>query len=121
MLLGPAQVLEVDVNGANVTPYVGAAILHGWALKETSDTNRAELELHDGQGGPLVVPINLTAGGSTRDWLSGVGIYIRTGIYIVALSGSVHGSLWFMPTNTDHEPFDLRQAFDDLIETVWVR
>lgn len=108
-------------NSTNV--YEGAAILHGWSWRETSDLNRAELELRDGSNGPLIVPVTLSPGQSTRDWLGDVGIYVRTGLYVAMLSGTAQWSLWMVPIeDASHvEPFDFADAFDNLIETTWQR
>ena len=123
MILGPAQVLPIATTTSDVDVYEGAAILHGWAWRETTDAARTEFELRDGSGGPLIVPVTLSAGQSTRDWLSGTGILVRTGLYLRVLSGSVSASLWFRPVNdaNQHGPIDVRQLIDELVETLWVR
>lgn len=121
MRFAPAQLFPVSATTTSTSVYVGAAILHGWAYRETTDTTRAELELRDGASGPVVVPITLLAGESTRDWLGDVGIYVRTGLYVAVLSGTVQVSLWATPIeDASHvEPFDLHDAFDALLETTW--
>lgn len=121
MMNAPAQVFPVAATSASTTVYVGAAILHGWALRETSDTARAELELRDGANGPPIVPVTLVAGQSTRDWLSGEGIYVRTGLYVAMLSGIVQCSLWATPLNDagDVEPLDVPGIIDQLTDTIW--
>lgn len=123
MMFGPAQVLPVAATSTSVDVFEGAAILHGWSWRETTDLTRAEVELRDGAGGPSIVTITLDAGESTRDWLSGAGIYVRTGLYVAVTSGTVKASLWALPlASTDlAEPVDVRAWLDELIDILWVR
>lgn len=121
MMRAPAQAFPQNATSASTTVYVGAAILHGWGFRETSDTARAELEVRDGAQGQLIVPITLLAGESTRDWLSGTGLYVRTGLYVAMLTGTAQWSLWATPLNDAGglEPLDVPGLFDGLAETIW--
>lgn len=107
MRIGPAQVLPFATTAVDVTPYRGAAILHGWAVKETTNAAPASFNLCDGTGGPVIVPITLATNESTRDWLDGAGIIVRTGLYVDVLSGSVSGTLWFRPVDPDIDQLEL--------------
>lgn len=121
MILGPAQVLPVADTSASTTVWVGAGILHGWAFYNASAASRAVITLNDGIGGPTIVPVSLTAGQSTRDWLSGTGVQIVTGLYLTVVSGAVSVSLWFRPDDdgTVSAPLNLHDALDQLIDSAF--
>lgn len=66
-----------------------------WSFLETTGTARATIRLRDGSdtGAAVIVPISLSAGESTRDWLGPQGIPCRAGVYLEVVSGSVEGSI----------------------------
>lgn len=66
-----------------------------WAFLETTGTARATIRLRDGgdANAAVIVPISLSAGESTRDWLGPQGIPCRAGVYLEVVSGSVEGSV----------------------------
>lgn len=97
MIIAPAQVAPFGPTTVDVEPFIGPNILHGWSWVETTGLARAHVELTDGKNGALIVPITLSAGQSTRDWLDGRGIYVVSSLFIHVLSGSVRGSLWATP------------------------
>ena len=66
---------------------------------ETTGTAPASLVLVNGQDatGTIVVPVTLTAGQSTRDYLAGGGVLFDSGVFLRVVSGSVSGSVWVVP------------------------
>lgn len=66
-----------------------------WSFLETTGTGRATLRLRDGSdaGGELIVPVSLSAGESTRDWLGPQGIPCHAGVYLEMVTGAVEGSI----------------------------
>lgn len=77
-------------------PVGGHVIVYGWSLKESTGTAAAELDLIDGTDatGLNLVPITLTAGQSTRDWLGPQGLHFRNGLFPRVASGAIVGSVW---------------------------
>lgn len=99
MSLPPAAVLPFATTSTDLTLLTGPFILRGWAFKETTGSAAATFELYDGPDDTtvLVVPINLATSESTRDWLTGNGIIIRTGLFLEMLTGSIKGTIWYTP------------------------
>lgn len=118
MILGPAQTFEVDATSVDVHPLQVPGILHGWAWYNPSETVDAYFELRDGPLGALIVPFTLCPGETTRDWLSGAAIEMRTGAALVGVTGTVGGSLWFrtFPHNKVPAPLDVIELADRLID-----
>lgn len=118
MILGPAQVLEIGATSATAYPLQVPGVLHGWAWRNTSATAPATFELRDGPTGALIVPFTLCPGESVRDWLSGTGIEIVTGLALTAVTGTVVGSLWFrtFPHNAAPLPIDVHALVDRIID-----
>lgn len=116
MILGPAQVYPVPDTSSSESIWVGAGILHGWGFYNASSTDRAVVTLNDGAGGPIIVPVSLKAGQSARDWLSGAGVQIVTGLYLTVVSGACSASLWFRPDDSGRSavPLDVHDALSRL-------
>lgn len=74
--------------------------LKGWWFRETTGTTAATLRLIDGSNttGQPVVGVNLAPGESTRDWLDGKGICIRTAVLVDLQTGTVEGGVWIEET-----------------------
>lgn len=72
--------------------------LYGWAFQEMTGTDRAELELVNGQSnnGDTIVPITLSAGQSTRDWLGRPGLRITGGVRLNVISGEVSAVIYYL-------------------------
>lgn len=66
-----------------------------WSFLETTGTTRATVRLRDGAdaNAAVIVPISLSAGESTRDWLGPQGIPCKAGVYLEVVSGSVEGNI----------------------------
>lgn len=98
-MLPPAQVFPIPTITAGQQVYLGPAVLYGWAFEETTTSAVARLNLYDGTAntGKLVVPISLSADQSTRDYLPGNGVEIRTGVFLDVTAGSIDGSVWIVP------------------------
>jgi hypothetical protein len=103
MLLPAAKVLPILTTTTDVALAGGLWVVRGWAFKNTDGANPASVELYDGTGtnGALIVPVDLLAGESTRDWLSGSGIAAESGLYLHVAAGSVEGSVWYSAGTLD--------------------
>ena len=98
-LPGPAKPVPIPATSASRVLFGPGALVAGWALMETSGTAPASLVLVNGQDatGTIVVPVTLTAGQSTRDYLAGGGVLFDSGVFLRVVSGSVSGSVWVVP------------------------
>lgn len=121
MILGPARVFPVDATAIDVDTLQVPGILHGWGWQNTSSTDRADLELHDGPIGPLIVPISLSPGQSTRDWLGPLGIACVRGVTVKVTAGTIEGSLWFRPLPQErlHDQIDLAARLGELVDAMF--
>lgn len=92
----PVNTLPFRLITASQPLFARECRLYGWSFVEDTDTDPASIELIDGgnANGALVVPITLSAGQSTRDWLGKPGLEVRSGLYLNVISGSVSGSVW---------------------------
>jgi hypothetical protein len=95
--LPAAKALPIPTTTTDVVLAGGLLIVRGWAFKNLDPANPASVELYDGTGtnGALIVPIDLLASESTRDWLSGSGIGAMAGLYLHVVKGTVQGSIWY--------------------------
>jgi hypothetical protein len=94
-LLRGAQPVPIGVSAGGTTrPSLADGSLMGFAVRETTGVTPATVELraHDAAG-DLIVPINLAAGASTRDWFAGGGINFADGLFVV-VTGSVDGAVF---------------------------
>lgn len=68
----------------------------GWSLLETTGTASAQLSVYDGHddGGVPVAQVPLSAGQGTRDFFGGHYLSIKVGLFVIADSGSVSGTLY---------------------------
>lgn len=98
-LLPPFDALPIAAGSASAELVNGLGLLVGWAVRETTGAAGASLVLRDGvtAAGNLLVPINLDAGESTRDWLPHLGIAVERGVF-AAITGSVEGSVFVVTT-----------------------
>lgn len=121
MIFGPARVFPVEATAVDVDTLQVPGILHGWGWLNTSTTVRADLELHDGPIGPLIVPISLAPGESTRDWLGALGITCIRGVTVQVTAGAVEGTLWFRPLPQEriHDTLDLTHMLGELVEAMF--
>lgn len=121
MIFGAARVFPVEATSVDVNTLEVPGVLHGWGWLNTSTTDRADLELHDGPIGPLIVPISLSPGQSTRDWLGLIGIGCVRGVTVKVTAGTVEGSLWFrpLPAARVHDDVDLRVIVDELVNALF--
>jgi hypothetical protein len=92
---GHAHAITFPATGSQKVLGPGS-LLMGWALLETTGVASATAEIWDGQDatGQLLVPISLTAGQSTRDWLAGDGVLSQSGLFLNVVSGTVRGVVW---------------------------
>lgn len=70
--------------------------VHGVAVKESTGAATASFQLHDGNDttGPNVLPYNLAANESARDWFGDGGIFFEGGLFLNVLSGSCSGTVF---------------------------
>jgi hypothetical protein len=86
----------IGVAGARNPLQSAGGRLVGYALIESTGANAAEVDFldgHDANGG-LFLPISLSAGQSTRDWFGPAGISFQHGLYALAVSGAVRGTVF---------------------------
>lgn len=76
-----------------VTGYV---VLMGFAVKESSGTAAAEVDIYNGTDnkGLLTLPVTLTASQSTSEWYGPNGLEMSEGLFVVIASGAATGTLW---------------------------
>lgn len=98
-MLPPAQKLPFAATTTDLTLYTGTGVLLGWSFTETTGSAAAELTLNDGADDtcPEFFDITLSSGQSTRDYPPGNGLMIYTGLFLEVVSGSVKGTIWYLP------------------------
>lgn len=121
MIFGPAQIAPFSMPTDPAFVVAHPAIVHGWALRETSGVNPAVVDLCDGPTGPRIAPFALCKGESMRDWLSGTGIYANVGLYVRVVSGTVDGTLWYRatPTPAHRSSVDVADVIDQILDRIW--
>lgn len=74
----------------------GKMLFLGFAVKETTGSATAEVDLYDGQGsgGILIAPVTLAANESAREFWPRPAITADNGVAVVWVSGSVSGSIF---------------------------
>ena len=95
-----AKPLPFDVSNADYRAGGGGVLLFGWAVVESSGAASATFDVIDGVDaatGTVLVPISLTMGQSTRDFLGAAPIHVQTGITIGNVVGAVRGALFVTP------------------------
>lgn len=92
----PVTPISLGAITAGALATARAVKLLGWAVRETTGVAAAALSIYTGAGdsGELVVPINLAASESSRDWLGDPGIYCPKGLYVAIEAGSVTVVVW---------------------------
>lgn len=70
-----------------------------FSLRETSGAAAAVVRYYDGSGasGKLMAAISLQASESTREWVGNHGLPFGGGLYLQVVSGSVEGSIVYVP------------------------
>jgi hypothetical protein len=70
--------------------------LVGYALVEATGAAAAEVDFLDGRdsGGTLFLPVSLAPGESARDWFGPAGIQFTSGLYAMAVTGAVRGTVF---------------------------
>lgn len=99
--IGATPVLPVSIPAGASGVVIGRdTLLLGWALRNTSATIAAQLDLYDGLDptGQPIAPITLVGNESTRDYPPAPGILCRRGLYVDAVAGSVAGVVWVAAT-----------------------
>jgi len=61
------------------------------SFKETTGTTKAAFQITDGNGGPIMLDITLSAGESTRDFFGQFGLCASRSLYFKIVTGSVEG------------------------------
>lgn len=74
----------------------GRGLLVGWAVRETTTAAGARMAIRDGTAanGRMVVPLNMTADQSTRDFVPAPGFLFERGLFVDVTAGSVEGALF---------------------------
>lgn len=100
VMLRGARVVQIgtpDGNGfATARPLLGAGSLVGYAIRNASATDPASVVLRDGRDGDgdLVVPLELAAGESARDWFGPGGLNLSAGLFVDVVAGVVDGAVY---------------------------
>ena len=70
--------------------------LVGYAIRETTGvaTAKLNLRLEFRPGGQILVPINLAANESAREWWGPTGLSFIDGMYLEIVSGSIEGAVF---------------------------
>lgn len=74
----------------------GFVVLYGWAIRETSGSATAQLDIYNGAqaSGDDIISIALAAGQSTREWFGPQGLELQIGYYPNLVSGAITGSVF---------------------------
>ena len=77
-------------------PVGGHVVLFGYAVKESTGLQVAELDLFDGVsvGGASFLPLPLQAGEAAIDWFGPQGVHFRGGLFPNVAAGAVAGQLF---------------------------
>lgn len=94
VVLQGAEVRSVPATTTGRRISTSAGRLMGWALRETAGAP-ATVYLRDGRdaGGEIVVPLQLAANESTRDYFAG-GLSLVDSLYLDVVAGSVEGAVF---------------------------
>jgi hypothetical protein len=94
----PKVFSAIAAGGVNANRQMSAvdARLLGFSIRETTGAAAATIELRAGTDatGDLIIPINLGAGESAREWYGPDGVAFTGGLYLVRVAGTVDGSIW---------------------------
>ena len=96
-LLGAEPIPVGNTPNAKVKVATVGGRIVGYALKETTGTATAEIDLIDGKNatdGDLIIPITLAPGESVRDWFGPAGVSFVAGLIASVVSGSISGTVW---------------------------
>lgn len=99
MPLPPAMVFPSSFDEGDTLIFTGAAVLRGWSIYETTGDGPAAALIFDGSASSpvLVSRVDLLASESTREWFSGNGILLRTGLFVANAAGAIAGSFYLSP------------------------
>ncbi len=90
-----SQNISIPVGTATATIASGSGRLLWHSFRETTGAASAEYHFYDGQAPDrlIVLPINLAASESTRDYMGRHGVPFMRGLYFILDSGSVEGNV----------------------------
>lgn len=79
---------------ADENVFAGAGFLFGYAFRNTSASAIATVYIRDGttDTDKIVVPIQLAAGESARDWFGPQGVRMNVGVRVDVSAGAIEGS-----------------------------
>jgi hypothetical protein len=101
--MAPLRHADFNVNASGKV-LVGCSVwLIGWALRNESSSNPANIDIYDGAdaSGIPTFPITLAANESVRDLFPQDGVEMRNAVYINITSGQVGGSVVYqLPQQT---------------------
>ena len=96
----PATVVAVASGTADVQAVNAACTLLGWSFGENAASAAvAEIIIRDGTDntGTIVAVLTLNPDESIRESAPFGGLKITTGVYVDRVSGTTHGSVWYVP------------------------
>lgn len=89
-----ARAVQVGLGGT-ARPSTTNGAMVGYALRETTGTTAAVVEIREGAvDGPLLFPLTLAPGESVRDWLAPGGVSYGGGLWVNVVSGTVDGAVF---------------------------
>lgn len=90
--IGPSDVVSVATTTTNQLISAAPCAFVGWSLRETTGGAAAVVEFTS--GGNPIGEVSLTAGGSSTSKLSDNGVYVRSDVTLIVISGSVRGAVY---------------------------
>lgn len=98
-MLPAAHVLPFATAGDPLLIVGGGIVLRGWSMRNPDEEASATVRLVDGSGvnGTEISWVDLLPSESTREWFSGDGIAVMSGLLIVPEAGDVTGSVYYSP------------------------
>lgn len=91
---------EFNLTAVGTLLVGGELIVMGWALKEATNLNPANIDLYDStaaQGVPTF-PVTLLKNESSRETWAPRGVWMQEGLYLNVTTGQVSGSIFWLPT-----------------------
>lgn len=99
-MLPAARTLPFLLESGDLELVTGLIILRGWSLRNLSDSDSTSLQLFDGTGtsGTAITWVDLLPAESTREWFSGDGIGVMSGLFAtMTAEGGVSGTIYYSP------------------------
>lgn len=115
MFLPPARALRFDLNATSTVLLSGAAIITGWSITNGNASTVSECDIYDdvNDQNDGIAAITLLGNESVRDLWAPSGIEVRKGIFVIASTGAVYGTIYAIPGEVV-DAFMLTQGYQPL-------